>query len=644
MRVARQMIDLIGANISNAATEGYHRQDAIIKPIELQPFQKICMGGAEIETTRRIMDSFLENEYTRQQTQMGTTEQELALMSTIEGIFGELDSGNLTASVDEFYQSLDLLAGDPDSLPLRSRVVWAADALAGQFRNIGESIEQISEQVTKQLEESLAGANNIIQRIADLNNRISAAALQGGTANMLRDQRQQAVNELAELVYIQTFQSAARPEGIEISAWGKSLSLLVGDEAMSLEAGTDENGKIGIALSDSPVYDSSVSTGKIGALVNMANNVIPALLDDLDALAMGVVNAVNRVHVRGVGAGGGFDSLTSKLLTGDVVSDFAPDASDGIFYVRVVDQDTGQVRRHEITLDVDSDTAADVAADLDAIDGLSGTVIAGKLRIDADDGYEFDFRPAVTATPTTSAITGDAEVAVSGLYDGQENQTITCTVVGDGVVGAAADLVLEVRDGGGELIKSVNIGAGYAPSQNVDIGMGLEVTFTAGQLNDGDEFTIQALYDSDPTGFLAGVEMNTLFTGDSSVNMGVNRELIDNPGNLAVSAGADGTDSSNLRRMSQALAEQSDDLGGTNPQQYARGLITQIGQSVAAKQARREGLDGIIQQLTKQRGEISGVDINEEAAKLISYERMFQAMSRVISARNESLKYLFTML
>jgi len=334
MRVAQQMIDLIGANISNAATEGYHRQDAIIRPIELQSYQKVSLGGAQIETARRIINTFLEAEYTRQQTQMGTVEQELMLLETIEGLFGQLDSGSLPDAVNEFYQALDALAADPGSLPLRSKVVWAADALARELRNIALSIDQIAEQTVNQLEESVAEANNILQRIAGLNTRISTAALSGRSANALWDQRSQAINELAALADIQVSSSAARPEGVEISAWGKSFSLLVGCQASSLSVGRNDDGTIGIALGDSPTYDADISTGKIGALINMSNDVIPSLLDKLNALADGIIDAVNRVHVQGVGSAGGFESLTSKVLTDGTIAEFAPDATDGSFYVR----------------------------------------------------------------------------------------------------------------------------------------------------------------------------------------------------------------------------------------------------------------------------------------------------------------------
>ena len=52
----------------------------------------------------------------------------------------------------------------------------------------------------------------------------------------------------------------------------------------------------------------------------------------------------------------------------------------------------------------------------------------------------------------------------------------------------------------------------------------------------------------------------------------------------------------------------------------------------------------MVQNLNNQQGEISGVDINEEAAKLLAFEQMFQAMGKYISIINSSLTTIMEML
>jgi flagellar hook-associated protein FlgK len=48
----------------------------------------------------------------------------------------------------------------------------------------------------------------------------------------------------------------------------------------------------------------------------------------------------------------------------------------------------------------------------------------------------------------------------------------------------------------------------------------------------------------------------------------------------------------------------------------------------------------LAQQLANQREAASGVDINQEAAKLLVFERMFQAMAKFIGAQDRAMQTL----
>ncbi|MCK4275926.1 MAG: hypothetical protein KAX78_05395, partial [Phycisphaerae bacterium] len=56
--------------------------------------------------------------------------------------------------------------------------------------------------------------------------------------------------------------------------------------------------------------------------------------------------------------------------------------------------------------------------------------------------------------------------------------------------------------------------------------------------------------------------------------------------------------------------------------------------------AKKTALQIVSNQLANQRDTISGVDINAEAAKMLLFEQMFQAMAKVLSVQNEALQSL----
>ena len=109
--------------------------------------------------------------------------------------------------------------------------------------------------------------------------------------------------------------------------------------------------------------------------------------DDFDALANGIIQQINQVHVQGVGMDGAFSELSGWVMPSEDLSEAQATISDGTFYVRVIDAATGTVERHAIDVDVSSatpDTMTSIAAKIDAISGSecvhSGHATQHRLR------------------------------------------------------------------------------------------------------------------------------------------------------------------------------------------------------------------------------------------------------------------------
>ena len=61
-------------------------------------------------------------------------------------------------------------------------------------------------------------------------------------------------------------------------------------------------------------------------------------------------------------------------------------------------------------------------------------------------------------------------------------------------------------------------------------------------------------------------------------------------------------------------------------------------------QLQYDNSQGIYQNLEDQRNEVSGVDINDQAMKMMVYERMFQAMSKYMNTVFDSIDTMMTIL
>ena len=73
-------------------------------------------------------------------------------------------------------------------------------------------------------------------------------------------------------------------------------------------------------------------------------------------------------------------------------------------------------------------------------------------------------------------------------------------------------------------------------------------------------------------------------------------------------------------------------------------MVTDVGQQLSVKKMTMENMDVIVHNLLNQQSEISGVDINEEAAQMLIFEQMFQAMAKYISTLQESMASLMNII
>ena len=636
LEVAQRAIELIGTNIANASSPGYHRQELDISPRVLGHSGAYTLGGAQIEGTRRMMDLLLEREILHRHPAFGQVSQELVTLKTMEGLLGTVDSQNLGKALTDFFEALRQLSAEPSSQILRMTAIRTAEALAVQFNSLGSSLGDLQESILLQAESLMAKMNGLAAEIAQLNDEIQVVTLRNGNANLLRDRRDQAILELADLGDIRAQGQSTDSPTVTVMAWG--LPLVTSGSAIELEVGLMAEGKIGISVKDANYFHSDLRGGRLGGLLALRNEIVAEIESNLDLLAKQVITGINQYHCQGLGTAGSFTSLAGWPVSDETLDQWDAEISAGTIYVRVTDLGTGQVSRSPILVDPSTQTISDIATSLDAVAGLSASVTGSALRIVADNGYEFDFLPALLEDP--SGLTGTATPTISGLYQGAENQTFTCTIIGDGDVGVETGLTVEVRNEASELVARLNVGAGYAPGERLEVMDGISVAFTAGTLNDSESFSIEALADSDTSGLLAAAGINTFFRGDSARAMGVCAAVLADPGRLATAVGAELSDNKNIIRMTQLGETPVAALGDVTPNDFYRLLVTGVGENVRFREATRNSLENILQQLANEWNSVSGVDINEEAARLLIFERMYQAAAKFIAVQDQSLKFL----
>ena len=653
LSTAQKALAVIGNNIANAATEGYHRQKVELAPAYSSQAGSILLGGGvDIAGISRVIDTLLEREILHQQSSLGQVSQELTTLYAVENAFGEFSVGtSVSTTIEEFFSALQDLSAHPSEIVWQSQAVTVGQTLAGQFRMLAEFLIRLETQITLEAETTIERINTLTDQVAELNDKIERMEIGGGQANNLRDQRDQCIAKLSELVGVVT---QSREYGVvDVSVAG--IPVVTSASTTKLEVGLTENKYLGVCAAGAHNYNTYVQGGRLGGLLSLNNELVSDVHDDLDALVNAIVEQVNQYHVQGVGSEGSFSELTGWTVAGDNLADFDPPITSGEIYFRVIYTDpatgTQTIKRHKIDIvaDLPPSPSLDDFADYIStnIDGLTAWGDSSRLRIEAGSGYEFDFLPAVLPEPEAADIdfngSVDPTVSVSGIYTGSSKDTFTFTVSGTGEIGNGT-LTLTVTNSVSESVTTLNIGSGYAAGDKLDVGNGINISLSTGDLVNGDSFSIDAFADTDTSGLLAVVGINCFFSGSSAADIAVCSDIIDSPGRIATALGASLTDNMNALRLAGLKDMAASSLNGMTCSEFYRRLIADIGQEVSIKKTRQDNLEIMIRNLANRQSEISGVNVNDEAAQILIFEQMFQAMAKYLTTIQTSISTMMEIL
>ncbi|HOT71702.1 MAG TPA: flagellar hook-associated protein FlgK [Anaerohalosphaeraceae bacterium] len=664
IRAAQKALNVIGNNLANAATPGYHRQEVDLRPAEDSYMSGVMTGqGVDFAGIQRQIDAFLEAQLLQYNSSLSAMSRKLDALRVVESGMGELSLSSISESLDNFYASLSDLSLRPQDVNYQTSVTASAETLTSQLRNLASIVHSLQDSLYTEAQEVVDKVNQLAVQVAKMNQEIFSLQVQGQECGNLMDQRDLLIGQMGEYIDIRTVQRDCGVVDVAVS----DIPIVIGSNVCAIRLGLTEEGgqtKLGIAAEGTEQLDTELQNGTLGAICELRNSTLADFLDKLDKLAVSLISEINRLHVQGISSNGSFTSLTGWTMTESSVADFVPPVTAGTIYVRVIDPD-GVSTRYAVSVD-ETSTLESVAADLASIPGLDGAtgLYAGRLQIVANTGYQFDFLPGVLTSPTTTipselAGAGSAEnqkpptIAISGQYTGTANQTYTCTVhtnppdqtlaIGNGTMS------LEVKDGSGAVVATLQLGSDYVPGTALSIEEGVFITLgtngiSPGYLNDGDVITIEALANSDTSGFLAAVGINCFFSGCDAASIDVTEDIRLDASRIAVSTGVEGTDNRNCVAMASLGDCKMAALGGMTTKEYYQQLAVEVGQKISVLDMQSSNTEEIIRSLEEQRDEASSVDVNEQASLMIVYERMFQAMAKYLNSVNDSIDTIMSML
>ena len=616
-----------GHNIANVSTPGYSRQTVVLQTVQGQFTGGGYIGkGVDVQTIQRNHSELL----TRQSTAASAVDAgdtvRMDRLRQLQEVFSGGASG-IGASINDMMNALSDVVSAPTDLTARSVALTRMDETAARMRDASQRLDEIGYTVAEQLKGSMVAVNSLAKNIAGINEQIARAKGNGQPANDLLDQRDQLIRELNQ--HIQTSQVAADDGTVSVFVAG-SQPLVLGNQAATLSiddpidfgAGSGKKVLSFLAPGSSTkveLNESMLGGGQVAGLLRFQNNDLAEGRNLLGRMAIAISESMNTQNRLGLTLNGQpGENLFAPISLGNATpSNF--NTSTATMALTVADPTALQASSYTVSF-----TAGD----------------AGSVPRHSD-GKVFNFDgsalPPVTVASVFSA--QGLGVTLSGAVNAGDQFVI------NSLQGAAAELqALQYSPTDLAAANPVNAAMGAANGGSLQLAS-LKATGPITQPATGSPVTIAFTAGSPATysATVPGPPVATIATGNyvSGEKIAINGWEIALQGapksgdTVTVGNATDSQygdwykrDTGNASAL-MALRDVPMFDNATLADGFASAMA-QVGTRTQSAQFAAELSSSIAANLERDRTAVSGVNLDEEAARLIQYQQAYQASAKMI--------------
>ena len=295
-----------GHNIANVNTPGYSRQTVVLQTVQGQFTGGGYIGqGVDVQTILRNQSELL----TRQSATAGSVQSadivRAERLRQLQEVFSGGTAG-LGAAINDMMNAFTDVVSAPTDITARTVVLTRMDETAARMRSASDRLTEIQYTVTEQLGSSVTAVNSLAQQMASINEQIARARGNGQTPNDLLDQRDQVIRDINQ--YIQTTQIPADDGTVGLFVAG-SQPLVLGTTATSLSVGDATafpgSGQVKLFFnrpgSPSIEMDENVlGGGSMSGLLRFHNNDLAEGRNLLGRMALAIGMTMNDQHNMGL--------------------------------------------------------------------------------------------------------------------------------------------------------------------------------------------------------------------------------------------------------------------------------------------------------------------------------------------------------
>jgi flagellar hook-associated protein 1 FlgK len=295
-----------GHNIANANTPGYSRQSVDVASSGGQFSGAGFFGkGVDVTSVQRASDQFLNMQAQAAASMASMDDARSGQLQQLQNVFPTGDTG-VGAAMGDFLNSFVDLANTPSDGSARQVILSDASEVAQRFSSAGAQLDALQTGVNGDLKTAVDQVNTLASQIASINQQIAGVNGLGQPPNDLLDQRDQLVRQIGSFVKVTTMPASDGSLGVFIAGGQR---LVLGNSAQQLAVTQDpaDASRSAISISDNgiqrPLTPDMLVGGSISGLLKFQNEDLVDARNQLGQQAAAFAWRANQVQSFGLDMG-----------------------------------------------------------------------------------------------------------------------------------------------------------------------------------------------------------------------------------------------------------------------------------------------------------------------------------------------------
>jgi flagellar hook-associated protein 1 FlgK len=330
-------LSIVSSNVANASTPGYVSQS-----VNLVEQGTGGVGtGVQVAGITRALDTVVQSQLRTETSGNGFAGQISSVLTQLQNVYGTPGGqGTLETAFNNLTTAVQGLSANSGAFSAQSAVVTAAQNLAQQLNATTQGIQALRTGVQQDITTSVSSANADLTQIANLNTQLQGLSPTDPSTATLEDQRDTAINQLAQLVDVRVTTGGNN----QVTIYTNSGVQLVGAQASTLSfsgpaalgasnlysTNSSQNG-VGTITLTSPSgatidinATSAISSGRIAADLRLRDSTLVQAQTQVDQLAASISSALSDTTTAGAavtsGSQAGFTLNLANIQPGNTIN------------------------------------------------------------------------------------------------------------------------------------------------------------------------------------------------------------------------------------------------------------------------------------------------------------------------------------